>query len=145
MAKLILISFHRTLSLAPVAHKNGDRACYLFTMGGLTWLFCVSDSSIPEEMRNTYIKKNGRFYLSAFPADNFLIEFSEKAVKIIFYLDRRIKGERVIFFDEKRNMRPWIAGQPDLTLSEIQQRCLEQLRVPIGLTALWHRLEYLGL
>ena len=33
----------------------------------------------------------------------------------------------------------------DLTLSEIQQRCLEQLRVPIGLTALWHRLEYLGL
>jgi transposase len=30
-------------------------------------------------------------------------------------------------------------------LSEIQQRCLEQLRVPIGLTALWHRLEHLGL
>ena len=44
-----------------------------------------------------------------------------------------------------RTLRRWIAGQPDLTLSEIQQRCLEQLRVPIGLTALWHRLEYLGL
>ncbi len=68
------------MQFAPVAHKNGDRACYLFTMGGLTWLFCVSDSGIPEEMRNTYIKKNGRFYLSAFPADNFLIEFSHKAI-----------------------------------------------------------------
>jgi transposase len=30
-------------------------------------------------------------------------------------------------------------------LSELQRRCLEQLKVSIGITALWHRLEQLGL
>jgi hypothetical protein len=35
--------------------------------------------------------------------------------------------------------------QPDLTLSELQQRCLEQLKVSIGITALWHHLKQLGL
>jgi transposase len=39
----------------------------------------------------------------------------------------------------------WIAAQPDLTLNELQQRCLKQLKVAIGITALWHRLEQLGL
>jgi len=42
-------------------------------------------------------------------------------------------------------LRRWIAEQPDLTLGELQKRCLEQLVVPIGITALWHRLEQLGL
>ena len=44
-----------------------------------------------------------------------------------------------------RTLRRWIAGQPDLTLSQLRKRCLEQLNVAIGITALWHRLEQLGL
>ncbi len=44
-----------------------------------------------------------------------------------------------------RTLRRWIAGQPDLTLGELQRRCLQRLNVTIGLTALWHRLEQLGL
>lgn len=44
-----------------------------------------------------------------------------------------------------RTLRRWIAVQADLTLKEIQQRCLAQLKVTIGITALWHRLERLGL
>jgi transposase len=44
-----------------------------------------------------------------------------------------------------RTLRRWIARQPDLTLSELQQRCLEQLKVSISMTPLWHRLERLGL
>jgi transposase len=44
-----------------------------------------------------------------------------------------------------RTLRRWLAAQSDLTLVEMQKRCLEQLRVAIGLTALWHRLERLGL
>jgi transposase len=30
-------------------------------------------------------------------------------------------------------------------LSELQKRCWERLNVAIGITALWHRLERLGL
>jgi len=44
-----------------------------------------------------------------------------------------------------RTLRRWIAAQADLTLSELQRRCLEHLKVSIGITALWHRLEQLGL
>ena len=44
-----------------------------------------------------------------------------------------------------RTLHRWIAGQPDLTLGELQKRCLAQLSVAIGITALWHRLEQLGL
>jgi transposase len=44
-----------------------------------------------------------------------------------------------------RTLGRWIAGQSDLTLSELQQRCREQLKVTIGITALWHRLKQLGL
>src|SRR5580700_8224152 len=44
-----------------------------------------------------------------------------------------------------RNLRRWIGVQPDLTLGELQRRCWEQLHVAIGITALWHRLERLGL
>ena len=45
---------------------------------------------------------------------------------------------------EKR-LRRWIAQQPDLTLIELRQRCQNQLAVRISLTALWHRLDRLGL
>ena len=44
-----------------------------------------------------------------------------------------------------RTLRRWIAAQPDLTLAELQQRCRQRLKVTLGITALWHRLERLGL
>jgi len=54
--------------------------------------------------------------------------------------DRRSRLEK-----HDRTLRRWIGAQADLTLGELQRRCLEQLKVSIGLTALWHRLEQLGL
>ena len=42
-------------------------------------------------------------------------------------------------------LRTWISQRPDLTLGELQQRCREELQVRLGITALWHRLERLGL
>ena len=44
-----------------------------------------------------------------------------------------------------RRLQRWIETQPDLSLGELQQRCLGQLGVSIGITALWHRLRRLGL
>jgi transposase len=44
-----------------------------------------------------------------------------------------------------RTLRRWIAEQSELTLNGLQKRCREQLKVTIGITALWHRLEQLGL
>jgi transposase len=44
-----------------------------------------------------------------------------------------------------RLLREWIETKPDLTLVELQQRCRTQLKVSIGITALWHRLGRLGL
>ena len=45
----------------------------------------------------------------------------------------------------ERTLRRWIAQQADLTLVELQQRCAAKLDIKIGLTALWHRLDRLGL
>ena len=39
----------------------------------------------------------------------------------------------------------WIAQQADLTLAELQGRCRKELKVQIGLNALWHQLRKLGL
>jgi transposase len=44
-----------------------------------------------------------------------------------------------------RQLRRWITQQADLTLGELQTRCREQLQVRIGINALWHRLDRLGL
>lgn len=44
-----------------------------------------------------------------------------------------------------RTLRRWLGTQPDLTLYELQARCLKQLQVTIGITALWQRLKQLGL
>jgi transposase len=44
-----------------------------------------------------------------------------------------------------RTLRRWIKAQSDLTLTELQKRCLDELRVSIGITALWHRIDRLGL
>jgi len=45
----------------------------------------------------------------------------------------------------EQTLRRWIAQQADLTLAELQQRCGERLGITIGITALWHRLNRLGL
>ena len=42
-------------------------------------------------------------------------------------------------------LRRWIQEQSDLTLAELQQRLARELKVRLGITALWHRLEHLGL
>jgi len=42
-------------------------------------------------------------------------------------------------------LRRWIAQQADLTLAELQHRCGTELGIKIGITALWHRLDRLGL
>ena len=44
-----------------------------------------------------------------------------------------------------RTLRRWIDEQADLTLSQLQVRCRQELHVAFGLNALWHRLEKLGL
>jgi transposase len=44
-----------------------------------------------------------------------------------------------------RTLQHWIEATPDLSLAELQHRCHAQLRVSIGITALWHRLRRLGL
>jgi transposase len=42
-------------------------------------------------------------------------------------------------------LRRWIKQQPDLTIDELCQRCLAELKVRIARTAMWHRLERMGL
>ncbi len=45
----------------------------------------------------------------------------------------------------EETLRQWIALQPDLTLVELQTRLRTKLRIKLGLSALWVRLEQLGL
>ena len=45
--------------------------------------------------------------------------------------------------DEK--LRRWIKKESDLTLAQLQQRIALDLGIKLGTTALWHRLEHLGL
>ena len=42
-------------------------------------------------------------------------------------------------------LRRWLTQQVDLTLSQLQERCRERLDVRIGINALWHRLDQMGL
>ena len=42
-------------------------------------------------------------------------------------------------------LKRWISQQADLTLVQLQERCREELSVKIGISALWHRLDQLGL
>jgi len=42
-------------------------------------------------------------------------------------------------------LRQWIKKEPDLTLRELQERCLEGLRIKISIGALWKRIKTLGL
>ena len=47
--------------------------------------------------------------------------------------------------DHDELLRQWIEQQPDLSLEELRERLLQQPGIPIGMTALWHRLNKLGL
>jgi transposase len=42
-------------------------------------------------------------------------------------------------------IRQWIKKEPDATLRELQERCLEELGIKISIGALWKRIEGLGL
>jgi len=42
-------------------------------------------------------------------------------------------------------LQKWISKQPDLTLKEMQRRCKDVLGIRIGINALWHQLDRLGL
>ena len=47
--------------------------------------------------------------------------------------------------DHDRLLRRWLTEQVDITLREVQHRCRDRLGVSIGLNALWHRIDQLGL
>lgn len=44
-----------------------------------------------------------------------------------------------------RTLRRWLVRESDLTLAQLKERCHQQLDVQIGINALWHRLDRLGL
>jgi transposase len=72
-----------------------------------------------------------------------------------FWKQHRLTGEcrpkqiggyrRSRLSEHEPSLRGWIKQQPDLTIDELCQRCLAELKVAIGRTALWHRLERMGL
>lgn len=45
----------------------------------------------------------------------------------------------------EETLRAWIAEQNDLTLVELQQRLRRELAIELSVTALWNRLQHLGL
>jgi transposase len=62
------------------------------------------------------------------------------------YLPKKIGGYRRSRLEKHdQTLQRWIEAKSDLTLARLQQRCWEQLKVAIGTTALWHRLQRLGL
>jgi hypothetical protein len=65
---------------APVAHQFETWQSCTFVMGGIVWGFCITESGVPDILRNSYIKENGQFRLLPMNADPFLINFSQKAV-----------------------------------------------------------------
>jgi transposase len=44
-----------------------------------------------------------------------------------------------------RSLRTWIGEKKDITLADLRERILHDLGIKVGNTALWHRLEKLGL
>ena len=61
-------------------------------------------------------------------------------------LPKKVGGyRRSRLAEHDRTLQRWIEAKPDLSLVELQQRCQHQLKVAIGITALWHRLRRLGL
>lgn len=59
---------------------------------------------------------------------------------------KKIGGHRVSrLARHARRLKEWIARTPDITLEELQGLCRDKLDVRIGINALWHRLDKLGL
>lgn len=59
---------------------------------------------------------------------------------------KQIGGYRVSRLQKHNStLQRWIEDQPNLSLAELQQRCLKQLNVRIGLNGLWHHLKRIGL
>jgi transposase len=44
-----------------------------------------------------------------------------------------------------RTLTRWITRKANMTLAEMKERCLQELGIQIGINALWHRLDRLGL
>jgi len=42
-------------------------------------------------------------------------------------------------------LRAWLGEKKDLTLAQLRARLAQELGIKVGTTALWHRLEHLGL
>jgi hypothetical protein len=83
-----ILEFQKTLGMsietgffAPVRHYHETWESFLFVMGGLLWIFCISSAGVPEVMRNSYIMETGQFWLMPMKADDFLINFCRKAVE----------------------------------------------------------------
>src|ERR1700722_15132256 len=47
--------------------------------------------------------------------------------------------------EHDQTLHAWIKEKKDLTLAELQARIAQELGIKLGTTALWHRLERLGL
>ena len=47
--------------------------------------------------------------------------------------------------EHDQTLRAWIKEKKELTLAELQERIARDLKIKVGTTALWHRLERLGL
>jgi transposase len=58
---------------------------------------------------------------------------------------RRGGYRRSVLEGHDGRLRRWIAKEPGLTLAQLGERIRKQLHVSLGPTALWHRLERLGL
>ena len=58
---------------------------------------------------------------------------------------RRGGYRRSVLEGHDERLRRWIQKEPGLTLTQMCERIRKQLRKKLGTTALWHRLERLGL
>jgi transposase len=58
---------------------------------------------------------------------------------------RRGGYRRSVLEGHDERLRQWIEKEPGLTLAQLGERIRRQLRKKLGTTALWHRLERLGL
>ena len=58
---------------------------------------------------------------------------------------RRGGYRRSVLEGHDERLRRWIAKEPGLTLAQLGERIRKQLHTRLGTTALWHRLERLGL
>jgi transposase len=52
---------------------------------------------------------------------------------------------RSVLEGHDEQLRQWIKAEPGLTLADLLERLRKKLRIKLGTTALWHRLERLGL